>query len=35
MFAPIAKMLTERMLVAGGPTTLVDRAVRQAFCGPI
>ena len=35
MFAPIAEMLAERMIMAGWPATLVDRAVRHVFRGPI
>ena len=35
LFAPIAEMLAERMIMAGWPATLVDRAVRHVFRGPI
>jgi hypothetical protein len=35
MFAPIAEMLTERMITAGWPATLVDRAVRHVIRRPI
>jgi hypothetical protein len=33
LFAPIAEMLTERMIIAVWPATLVDRAVRHVFRG--